>query len=470
MNITFDKQSNTFAKLNINLSEEDYQPSVEKKLKDYRKKASIKGFRPGMVPLEMIKKMYGKGILIEEINHKLSHTVSDYIKENELQIVGDPMPTMKDGESIDWDVQKSFDFSYDLGLSGDFEVDFAKIKPIDRYEIKAGTKELNETIENLKNQFSEQTHPETVEDGDMIFGVFTLGDWTEKSAIPMKAVKETEKALFIGSKIGDTLNFDIQNVFVDQKSLELATGKKGEAASELVGSTQFLIEDITRSGKSELNQEFFDKVLGKDKTTDEVSFREQVLTIIEGNYKRESDYLLKIDSEKALLEEIEIELPDEFLKKWLIEVNQGKFTAEQVDRDFEFVKKDLRWQLIKNKIAKQAEIKVEYADVLEKTKEMVRGQFGMYDGGMDEIIEKVATNYLTEKTSQDGENRFQQMFKNVFEDKISEAIISKIAVNNKLIDVEEFKAIAEKLQPKEEEHDHDHGHNHDHAHDHSHSH
>jgi trigger factor len=445
MDIKLNKHSNTTATLSINLTEADYQASVDKKLKDYRKKAVIKGFRPGMVPLEMVKKMYGTGILVEEINHKLGHAVNDYIKENKLPIVGDPMPIAQT-EEIDWNLQKSFDFSYELGLSGDFEVDFSKIAPIDSYEIKAGEKELNDTLENLKKQFGEHTHGEVVEEGDMLYGTFTLGDWSEKSAIPMKAINDSSKSIFIGAKKGDTLSFDIQSVFVDAKSLALATGKKEAEVADLQGTTTFSLDDITRTGIAEMNQDFFDKVLGKDKATDEKSFKEQVLTIIEGNYKRESEFLLKIDSEKAIVDAIDIELPNEFLKKWLLEVNQGKYTAEEVDRDFELVKKDLRWSLIKNKIAEMAEVKVEYADVLEKTKDMVRSQFGMYDGGMDDVIEKVANNYLTEKSTKDGENRFQQMFKAVYDDKVGSAIIERVKVNQKIIDVDQFKEIAEKLK------------------------
>ena len=408
-----------------------------------------------MVPLEMVKKMYGRGVVIDEINHKLSHSVSDYIKENKLAIVGDPMPNDLEGE-IDWDTQKEFTFSYDLGLSGDFVVDFTKIKPIDSYEIKAGKKELDETLENLKSQFGEHVHGEAVEDGDMVYGVFTLGDWSEKSAIPMKAIKESEKAIFIGAKIGDVLSFDIQNTFIDQKSLSLATGKKEAEVADLQGDTQFAIEDITRTGVASMNQEFFDKVLGKDKATDEQSFKDQVLTIIESNYKRESEYLLKVDAEKAILEAIDIELPTEFLKKWLIEVNRGKFSAEEVERDIELVKKDLRWSLIKNKIAEIAEIKVEYADVLEKTKEMVRGQFGMYSNDMDDIIDKVANNYLNDKTQKDGENRFQETFKRVYEEKIADAMIARVAVNTKVVDFEEFKEIVEKISKENNPHTHDH--------------
>jgi trigger factor len=146
----------------------------------------------------------------------------------------------------------------------------------------------------------------------------------------------------------------------------------------LTGEVSFAIEDITRQGATELNQELFDKVLGAGKVSSEEEFRKEILSIIESNYVRESEYLLRIDAEKALLENISIELPEEFLKEWLVKVNEGKFTMEQIEADFEAVKRDVRWNFIKNEIADKFEVKVDYPEVIEKTKDMVRGQFGMY--------------------------------------------------------------------------------------------
>ena len=349
-----------------------------------------------MVPLEMVKKMYGRGVVIDEINHKLSHSVSDYIKENKLAIVGDPMPNDLEGE-IDWDTQKEFTFSYDLGLSGDFVVDFTKIKPIDSYEIKAGKKELDETLENLKSQFGEHVHGEAVEDGDMVYGVFTLGDWSEKSAIPMKAIKESEKAIFIGAKIGDVLSFDIQNTFIDQKSLSLATGKKEAEVADLQGDTQFAIEDITRTGVASMNQEFFDKVLGKDKATDEQSFKDQVLTIIESNYKRESEYLLKVDAEKAILEAIDIELPTEFLKKWLQTVGEKKLSPEEAEVEYARSERGLRFQLIEGRAMATNEIKVTFEDLKSFTTKNIRQQMAQFGqtNPTDEEVQGIVARVLS---------------------------------------------------------------------------
>ena len=442
MNISLEKSTSVNARLVVSIAEADYKTQVDKNLRDYRKRANIKGFRPGMVPMQLVQKMFGKTILVDEINQMLGKAVQEYIRENSLSIVGDPMPAQEDRDRIDWDTQKDFDFSYDLGLAGEFTVDFDKIPAVKTYDIQSGEKELNDTLENIMKSGGEQIHPDSVEDGDMVFGTFTQGEWSEKSAIPMKAIKEEAKATFIGTAKDVTLTFDLQDTFVDEKSIELATGNK----TGLVGEVSFVVEDITRTGPAEMNQALFDKILGEGKVSSEEEFRAEVSEIIKSNYKRESEYLLKIDAEKALLENVSIELPEEFLKTWLVEINQGKFTLEQIEADFESVKKDLRWTLIKNEIATKNDIKVEYEEVLAKTKEMIRGQFGMMGGGagkdMDEMIERIATGYLTDKNKQDN---FRKMFDEVFTAKISDAIIANIKIDSTTIDVEEFKQIADSL-------------------------
>jgi len=242
------------------------------------------------------------------------------------------------------------------------------------------------------------------------------------------------------------LKFAIDKVFVDAKALALATGKKEDEVADLTGEVSFVVEDITRQVPSELNVAFYDKVLGAGKATDEKSFREQVETIVTENYKREADYLLRIDAEKAILEQVKIALPEAFLRTWLIRINEGKFTAEQIDQDFDNVKKDMRWNLIKNEIAEKFDVKVEYAEVVEKAKEMVRGQFGGYlssnEPGIEEMIEKIAMGYLSDKSKSDN---FMNLYNQAFADKVSTAIVENIPHKVTKIDVDKFKAIAAAL-------------------------
>jgi trigger factor len=446
MNISLNKANDLQGRLTVVVTEADYKEKVEAKLKDYRKKASIKGFRPGMVPATLIKKLYGQSALVDEINHELGHAVSDYIKENKLNLVGEPLPAVEEADAIDWEKDTEFTFHYDLGFHGDFTVDLAKMKAVQSYEIKADKKEIEETIENLKKQFGEQTHPETVEDRDLVFGTFTQGDWVEKSAIPMHAIQDKSKKVFIGAKKGDTLTFAIDKVFVDAKALALATGKKEEEVADLKGEVSYVVEDITRQVPSELNVAFFDKVLGPGKATDEKSFRAEVETIVSENYAREAKYLLRIDAEKALLESVKIDLPEEFLRTWLIRINEGKFTPEQIDQDFDNVKRDIRWNLIKNEIAEKFDVKVDYPEVVEKAKDMVRQQFGGYlssdQPGIEEMIEKIAMGYLSDKSK--GDN-FMNLYNQAFSDKVSNAIVENIPNKTTKIDVEKFKEIAAAL-------------------------
>ena len=446
MNISLNKASDLQGRLTVVVTEADYKEKVEAKLKDYRKKASIKGFRPGMVPATLIKKLYGQSALVDEINHELGHAVSDYIKENKLNLVGEPLPAVDEADSIDWEKDTEFTFHYDLGFHGEFSVDLAKMKAIQSYEIKADKKEIDETIENLKKQFGEQTHPESVEDRDLVFGTFTQGEWVEKSAIPMHAIQDKSKKIFIGAKKGDTLKFAIDKVFVDAKSLALATGKKEEEVAELKGEVSYVVEDITRQVPAEMNVAFFDKVLGPGKATDEKSFRAEVETIVGENYAREAKYLLRIDAEKALLENVKIDLPEEFLRTWLIRINEGKFTPEQIDQDFDNVKRDIRWNLIKNEIAEKFDVKVDYPEVVEKAKDMVRQQFGGYlssdQPGIEEMIEKIAMGYLSDKSK--GDN-FMNLYNQAFSDKVATVIVENIPNKVSKIDVEKFKAIAAAL-------------------------
>jgi trigger factor len=360
--------------------------------------------------------------------------------------VGEPLPAVDESESIDWEKDTEFTFHYDLGFHSDFKVDLAKMKEIKSYEIKADKKEIAETVENLKKQFGEQTHPDAVEDRDLVFGTFTQGDWVEKSAIPMHAIQDKSKKIFIGAKKEDTLKFAIDKVFVDAKSLALATGKKEEEVADLTGEVSFVVEDITRQAPAEMNVAFYDKVLGPGKATDEKTFLVEVEKIVLENYAREANYLLRIDAEKALIENVKIDLPEEFLRTWLVRINEGKFTPEQIEQDFDNVKRDIRWNLIKNEIAAKFDVKVEYPEVVEKAKDMVRQQFGGYlssdQPGIEEMIEKIAMGYLSDKSK--GDN-FMNLYNQAFSDKVSSAIVENIPHKVSKIDVEKFKEIAAAL-------------------------
>ncbi|GAB3163957.1 trigger factor [Telluribacter humicola] len=442
MEVLLEKSSPTTASLRVKLTKEDYQPKVDKTIKDYSKRVNLKGFRPGKVPSHVINRMYGKSILVDEVNHMLSHAVSDYIRDNKLQVVGDPLPNREQAASIDWDKQTDFEFVYELGLATDFEVDFTNIAAVPHYTINADEQELESTLTNLRERFADSAHPETSEEGDMLYGELKQesSEFSTKTAIPTKQLNAESLPKFIGVKKEDTLTFDIQNTFNDSSAIAHVTGKKKEDIDQLSGEFTFVVEDITRSAPAELNQEFFDKVLGPGQVESEEQFREKVLEIIKGNYEREAEALLRRDMEQALVSNISIDLPADFLKDWLERSNEGKFTREQIEEQFADFEKSLKLSLIKNKIAEAHGIKVEYPELLEYTRNMVRGQFGMYgdDDSMNETIDRIAAGYLADKERDNYSNVFNQ----VFDNKVLDVVRDQIATEEKTIEVSEFERIA----------------------------
>ncbi|GAB2537300.1 trigger factor [Spirosoma aerophilum] len=446
MDITLEKASDTNASLKITLTPADYKPEVDKKLKDYGRKVQLKGFRPGHVPASLVQKMYGKSILVDEINSMLSKTVSQYIRENKLQVVGDPVPNREQADAIDWDNQSDFAFSYTLGLASEFDIDFADLPSVTQYEIQAGETEINSTIADLQQRFHTHAHGEEVNDGDTIYGELKQveGSFTAKTAFPTNQMAEEAKGQFVGKKKGDVITFVLEQAFPDEKARANATGVKKEEAAELTGEFTFEVDDITRHEPAELNQEFFDKVLGVGAVSDEEQFRVKVAEIIKGNYGRESAQLLRLDIEKTLIDNTPILLPDEFLKNWLLEVNEGKFTPEQIEEQYSDFTKSVKLQLIKNKIAEKADINVEFDEVLAVTRLMVQEQFGFMgneDDEMNKTIDRIARNYLMDEKN-NGQN-YTSTFNRVFDDKVIEFAKTQLTVVTQEITVDEFKALVE---------------------------
>jgi len=457
VDIALEKASDTSASLLITLTPDDYKTEVDKKLKQYSKNVALKGFRPGHVPPALVKKMYGKGVLVEEINTILSKTVSKYIRENKLQIVGDPIPNREQADAVDWDNQEQFHFTYELGLASDFEVHFDQLPTLTKYEIQATDKEVGETIENLQKQFHTHEHVEEAADGDTIYGDLkqvvapedaesdSASQFASKTAFPTNKMAEEGKAAFIGKAKGEVVTFTIEALFPDEKDRANATGVKKEEAANLTGEFTFEIEDITRHQPAEIGQELFDKTFGVGQVEGEEQFRAKITEVLTGNYERESNTLLRYDIERELLNNIPILLPEEFLKNWLLDSNEGKVTREQIDAEFEDFTKSVKWQLIKNKIAEQGAVKVDPEELMEMSRNMVREQFGFmdsdHDDDMNKTIDKIARNYLMDEKN-NGQN-YTNLSNRVFDDKVIEYAKTRVTVEPKPVSFEEFKEIAE---------------------------
>lgn len=442
VDISLDKKDSNVASIKIKLKEADYQSKVEDKIKDYGKKAQIKGFRAGKVPSGLIRKMYGKSILVDEINHIVGHAIQDYIKDNDLKILGEPLPNQSQIEAVDWDAQKDFEFEYNIGLVEDFSVKLDKTVKVTQYKIKADKAVIDDAIENVRTQFGTMTNPEVSTEGDLLYGTLTNAgaEIAHDNTLDPSTFSKTEAKKFIGKKSGDEIKIDLAKLFKTEAEIASHLGKTADEIAGIDTNFTFVVKNINRKEKAELNQELFDKTFGPDVVKDEKEFTLKVKETIEENYAREtSSYLIKTVQDK-LMEMTKINLPDEFLKDWLKVTGEGKVTDADIEKEYHLYADQLRWNLISGQIAKDNEIKAEHEDIKEATRAMIAQQFaGSGMGQFAEQMESFVEHYLQ---GEKGQN-YMKMAEQVQENKVMEFVKDKIEIKEKEIDVEKFKEIVQ---------------------------
>ncbi|GAA0878035.1 trigger factor [Algoriphagus jejuensis] len=442
MEITLDKHSANQASIKITLNEADYQPKVDAKLKDYAKKAAIKGFRPGKAPISMVKGMYGVSILVDEINAILGESLNSYLKEQTFRILGEPLPVEKEDNSIDWKTQKTFDFEYKIGFVDGVSVALDDSTKAIKYSIEVDDKLINETIDNLKSQYGNSTNPEVSEAKDSVYGDLKAaeGEFQKTLALPLEGLNKELAAKFIGLSKEAVVEF--QAAEVQKEEWSEAFGLTDEEISEATGTFTFTVKNINRTEDAELNQEFFDKIFGPDSVKSEEEFIAKVKETLQESYNRESKVFTEEELKKVLVENAKLDLPDTFLKEWLLKANEGKVTEADVENEYPIYAKQLTWSLISNEIAKEHKIQAEHADVIAKTQEMVREQFASSGLGsqLEASMDMFVDNYLK---GNEGQN-YMNMLTSVQNEKVLAFAQEKISLTEKAISIDEFKELLEK--------------------------
>jgi trigger factor len=442
LEITLDKHSANQALIKIKLNEADYQPKVDAKIKDYARKASIKGFRPGKAPISMVKNIYGTSVLVDEINSILSDSLNNYLKDQTFRILGEPLPVEKEDNSIDWKTQKDFDFEYKIGFVDSVNVALDKSTKGTKYSIKVDEKLVNETIENLKSQYGESTNPEVSEAGDNIYGDLKSveGPLVKTLSLPTAKLSKKLAGKFIGISKEAVVEFDAKEVKKDE--WDEAFGFSSEELADAKGAFTFTVKNINRTAEAELNQEFFDKIFGPDQVKSEEEFTEKVRETLQSSYDRESKVFTEEELKKLLVEKANLELPDSFLKEWLLRVNEGKVSEEDVAKEYPIYANQLTWTLISNQIAKDNGIQAEHEDVIEKTKEMIREQFASSGLGahLEASMDLFVDNYLK---GNEGQN-YMNMMTSVQNEKVLAFVQENIEFKEKTISIDDFKELLEK--------------------------
>jgi len=409
MNISQEKIDNLNAVVKININPEDYQPRVEKAIKEQAKKAKIPGFRPGMVPPSHIKRMYGKSILVDEINNLLSDTLNKYLEDEKLEVLGQPLPKRDDDREYNWDFADNFEFNYEIGLAPEFDVDFSSKDKLTNYVIKADEETLAARIKNIRRSYGKMTNPDVSADDDVLYSELTQlspdgsvfeDGITNTASVRLDQVKDEKiKASLIGLKKGDELTLDIQKAF-DNDAAKVAGLLKidEETAADLKSSFRLTVKNVNRLEEADLNQEFFDKLFGEGEVTNEEEFRAKITGEIESMMQQDSERKLQDEIYKYGLNKVQFELPDEFLKRWL-QVTNEKLTEEELAGGYNDFAQNLKWTLIENKIIKENSIEIKYEEVFQLAKARLEQQFRMYSPqGLDEEqLGQYTVQYLQNK-------------------------------------------------------------------------
>jgi len=409
MNISQEKIDNLNAVVKININPEDYQPRVDKAIKDHAKKAKIPGFRPGMVPASHIKRMYGKSILVDEINNLLSDTLNKYIEDENLEVLGQPLPKLEDDKHYNWDFADNFEFNYELGLAPDFGINLSSGDKLTQYIIKADEETLASRIKNIRKSYGKMTNPDLSADDDVLYAELTQlspdGSVFEDgiantTSVRLEHVKdEAIKASLIGLKKGDEVTLDIQRAY-DNDAAKIAGLLKidEETAADLRSNFRLTVKNVNRLEESDLNQEFFDKLFGEGTVTTEEEFMAKITEEIEGVMAQDAERKLQDDIYKYALSKLNFELPDAFLKRWLKATNE-KLSAEELAGGYNDFAQNLKWTLIGNKIVKENNIDIQYQDVFETAKFRLAQQFRMYSPQplSEEQLGQYTVQYLQNK-------------------------------------------------------------------------
>jgi len=448
MNITKENISKVNALLKVNVTKDDYTEKVETQIKDYKKKARVDGFRPGKIPEGLVRKMYGKAILVEEVNKIMSESLTKYLIDEKLNILGEPLPNRENQKPIDFDNDIDFEFVFDIALAPEIDVKLSKKDKITFYDIKVDGKILDSQIDNYLRRFGEFKDVEEATDMEMLTGNFVQVDEnnavvdgginTEHVKITIEYIKDKEvKDLFLAKKVGDKVIFDLRKAYPSDTEIASMLHIDKEKAKELTGNFEFSINQIQRFEKAEMNQDLFNKAFGDGVINSEKEFKEKLTAEIKENFVKESDYRFMFDAKENLVSKLNPELPAEFLKRWLLEINKGKFTSEQIEAEYPAFEEDLKWQLIKDQIIKTNEINVDEQEVLALAKEVTAAQFMQY--GLNNLPDEHLENYAKEILKKDSERK--KLFEKKLEDKVVAYIKDSVKLDVKEVSTEDFQKL-----------------------------
>lgn len=455
MNISIDRQDDLNALVTVHINEADYREKVDKQLKSLKNKAFVPGFRPGMVPNGMIKKMYGKQVLSDEVTKLAVEGLYKHLEENNVNFLGDPLLN-REKNDLDWDAAE-FDFFYDLGLAPEFSLQFPEKESFQHHQIQVDEQTLNDEIEKLRNKYGRNINGDVIEENDLVAGDIVpldengepVADAEKKSIylLIQRIEDEETRQMFIGKSNGDTVDFNPRKAFKDDITLSIYLGIKADEVASLPDMFRMTIHTISRVVAAEIDQEFFDKLFGEGVVSTEEEMRARIAEFLKADLQAESTAKLFNHIRKSILEETKFELPDEFLKRWMIVRNaeDKDFDPANIENLYAESRDGIRWELIRQKIVKDQNLELGEEEILAESRRRVRSRLSQMGYSVEEErLDELARRLMSSR------EEAEKIINYLYEIKSLEYLKSVVNVVEETIGYDDFMALLNKQEAETE--------------------
>ncbi|PKO95893.1 MAG: trigger factor [Bacteroidetes bacterium HGW-Bacteroidetes-7] len=423
----------------MNIEKDDYKEKTKKILSDYRKNADIKGFRKGMAPMGMIEKMHGKSAMLDAVNNLISDGLNNYITDNKINILGEPLPHEDEKKNIDWENDTEFEVSFDLAIAPKIELELSSKDKITYYEPNITDEEKAKFRSNLLRQFGTLVNTDAIEEDDFIIADLIQGETRiEGTYVALRSIADKKiKKSFIGKKSGDELTIDVNKAFENETDRAAMLKISKEELATIEPNYTVVVKEVKRFAEAEVNQDLYDKAFGAGNVKTEEEFDSKIVDRIKSEFAQESDYRFMLDAREALIEKAAIALPEQFLKRWLHNANEGKFTMEEIEKDFELFLKDFRWQLIRQFITNEQKIQITREHLLDHARKIAAYQFAMY--GLQNAPQEQIDTYAESLLKNEKEGR--RIIEKVEDELVLDYVRSVVTLDKKSITIEKLQEL-----------------------------
>ena len=438
MKVTQKQAEDLTLMVSLTIGNDDYAPKVKKILGDYRRNADIKGFRKGMAPMSMIEKMHGQSAMVDAVNNLISEGLNNYINENKLNIIGEPLANETEQKPVSWKSGEDMEFIFDIALAPKVELTLSAEDKIVYYEAELSKDEIAKYKSNILRQFGQLGVVDAIgEEEDFIIADLIQGETrVEGTYVALRSIEDKKiKKQFMGKKAGDEFEVDVNKAFANESDRASLLKVKKEELASVEPLWKIVVKEVKRFIEPEVNQELFNKMFGEGVVNNAEEFEAKIVERMRAEYAQESDYRFMLDARDYLIEKAAIAVPEKFLKRWLFTANEGKFTMDEIEKDFGLFLKDFRWQMIRQYFVKEQKMETKREELLAQAKNIAAYQFAMY--GLPNVPEEQLNQYAESLLSNEKEGR--RIFDKVEEDKVIAYVRSLVKLDKKSVSVDKLR-------------------------------